>query len=76
MAPTRCLDCGNVPWAGGTYDEHLARVNALVRVLLRAGTQIFVMGGDHGVTIPVLDALDELQTPIHIVHGRRSSRLQ
>ena len=68
MAPTRCLDCGNVPWAGGTYDEHLARVNALVRVLLRAGTQIFVMGGDHGVTIPVLDALDELQTPIHIVH--------
>jgi arginase family enzyme len=32
-------------------------------VLLRAGTQIFVMGGDHGVTIPVLDALDELQTP-------------
>jgi len=68
VGPIRCLDCGNVPWEGGTYDDHLARVNALVRKLLRSGTQIFVLGGDHGVTIPVLDALDEVQTSVHIVH--------
>jgi agmatinase len=68
IAPARCLDCGNVPWDGGSYDDHIARVSALIRDLLSTGTQIFVVGGDHGVTIPVLDALDALETPIHVVH--------
>jgi agmatinase len=63
----RCIDCGDVPWLEGNYDEHAARVTALARRLFRDSTQVFVLGGDHGVTIPVLDALEEIGEPIHVV---------
>lgn len=66
--PARCLDCGNVPWDGGTYDEHMIRVSALMRRLWSHGAQVLVLGGDHGVTIPVLDALETLREPVHILH--------
>lgn len=68
LAPVRCLDCGNVVWQGGDYDAYAARVTGLARRLLTARTQLFVLGGDHGVTIPVLDALDAVGEPVHIVH--------
>jgi agmatinase len=29
---------------------------------------VFVLGGDHGVTIPVLDALDAVGEPVYILH--------
>lgn len=64
----RCLDIGNMAWAGGSYDAYAADITARVRHLWRQGTQLFVLGGDHGVTIPVLDALEVLDEPVHIVH--------
>jgi len=64
----RCLDCGDVLWAGGSYDAHAARVTSVARQLLASGAQLVVLGGDHGVTIPILDALDVLETRIHVVH--------
>lgn len=67
-APVRCLDCGNFAWVSGSYDEFAALVTAAVRGLWRAGTQVFVIGGDHGVTIPVLDALDVIGAPVYILH--------
>jgi len=68
IKPPRCTDCGDVPWDGGDYDRHAARVTALVGRLFAQGSQVFVLGGDHGVTIPVIDALAELETPVHVVH--------
>jgi agmatinase len=68
VTPSRCIDCGDVPWSRGSYDDHAARVTALIGKLFGNGTQVFVLGGDHGVTIPVLDALAALKTPVHIVH--------
>ena len=41
--------------------------NALA-TLWRGGAQVFVLGGDHGVTIPALDALERLGQRIYIVH--------
>ncbi|WP_157217091.1 arginase family protein [Flavisphingomonas formosensis] len=64
----RCIDGGNVPFEGGPYDHHAARVTALAARLIAQGTQLFVLGGDHGVTIPVIDALEAARQPIHIVH--------
>ena len=68
IAPPHRLDCGNIIWDGGTYDEHEERVTQLVRRLLSGGTQLIVLGGDHGVTIPVLNALDAVGRPVHILH--------
>ena len=68
LAPPRCIDCGNVVWQSGSYDQYAARVTQLARQLFSAGTQLVVLGGDHGVTIPVLDALDAVGRPVYIVH--------
>jgi agmatinase len=68
LAPPRCLDCGNMVWQSGSYDQYAARVTQLARQLFSAGSQLVVLGGDHGVTIPVLDALDAVGRPVYIVH--------
>ena len=68
LAPPRCVDCGNVVWQSGSYDQYAARVTQLARQLFSAGSQLVVLGGDHGVTIPVLDALDAVGRPVYIVH--------
>ena len=66
--PGRCIDCGNLAWAGGSYDRYCAAVSERLRHLWRQGTQLFVLGGDHGVTIPVIDAMDALGEAVYIVH--------
>jgi len=68
LAPPRCLDCGNVVWQSGSYDQYAARVTHFARQLFSAGSQLVILGGDHGVTIPVLDALDAIGRPVYIVH--------
>jgi agmatinase len=65
--PPRCLDLGNVSWVDGEYGDYAARVTERVRHLWSQGTQVVVLGGDHGVTIPVLDALDALRQPVHVL---------
>jgi agmatinase len=61
-------DIGNVGWDGGDYGDYAARIADRVRYLWQRGTQLVVLGGDHGVTIPVVDALDAVGEPIHILH--------
>jgi agmatinase len=68
VLPERCVDCGNISWTEGTYESYAAQVTAWARHLWRNNTQVICLGGDHGVTIPVLDALDVLGEPVHIVH--------
>ena len=64
----RCVDCGNFSWVDGSYDDFASFITASLRQLWRQGTQVFVLGGDHGVTIPVLDALDAVGEPVYILH--------
>lgn len=68
VAPPRCVDCGNVTWDAGSFEAYAARVTGLARTLFAAGTQLIVLGGDHGVTIPILDALAVLGRPVHVLH--------
>jgi agmatinase len=68
VLPPRHLDVGNAGWTGGSYDDYCAAVSERVRHLWRQGAQLVVLGGDHGVTIPVLDALDALDEPVHVLH--------
>ena len=68
VLPSRCLDIGNVAWTDGEYGDYAARITDRMRHLWRQGTQIIVLGGDHGVTIPALDALDALGEAVHVLH--------
>jgi agmatinase len=68
VLPARCLDCGNASWVEGSYDTYATQVTECLRHLWRNRTQVLVIGGDHGVTIPALDALEVLGEPIYIVH--------
>ena len=62
------VDMGNVGFDGGDYGAYAAAVTARVRHVWRQGAQLIVLGGDHGVTIPVVDALDAIGGPVHILH--------
>jgi agmatinase len=64
----RCIDMGNVAWTGGSYDDYSAAISARVRYLWKQGAQVFALGGDHGVTIPMLDALDAVGESVHVFH--------
>jgi agmatinase len=68
VLPRRCIDCGNLGRGDEAYDPYLERVTDALATLWRGGTQVFVLGGDHGVTIPALDALERLGRPYYIVH--------
>ncbi len=68
MKPARCIDAGNIAWVDRSYDEYVAAVTARLRHLWRRRTQVFIVGGDHGVTIPAIDALDAVGEPVYIVH--------
>lgn len=68
VLPARCIDLGNVGWVKGSYEEYTAAVTARLRQLWRQGTQVFILGGDHGITIPAIDALDAVGEPVYIVH--------
>jgi len=67
VLPPRHLDLGNALWVGGSYDDFAASVTERLRRLWRQQTQVVILGGDHGVTIPVLDALDALGEPVHVL---------
>ena len=67
--PARRMDIGNVGWSGkGDYGVYAAAISERARHFWRQGAQLVVLGGDHGVTIPVLDALDAVGEPVHILH--------
>lgn len=67
--PARRMDIGNVAWSGkGDYGAYSAAITERVRHFWKQGAQLIVLGGDHGVTIPVLDALDAVGEPVHIFH--------
>ena len=62
------LDIGDVAWDGGDYGAYASAITERVRHLWRRGAQLIVIGGDHGVTIPVVDALDAVGEPVHVLH--------
>lgn len=64
----RMVDCGDV--VGDAHDLGLSYRNAeaAVRKIRAAGALPLIIGGDHGIPIPVLRAFDDEQGPITIVH--------
>jgi agmatinase len=64
--PIDMVDCGDVRADIGDTTGHLKRAEQVVRQILAAGALPIVLGGDHGIPIPVLRAF-EGQGPITLV---------
>lgn len=64
----RVIDCGNVTAEAGDPQEHYRRTEQVAAHLFASNTTLVTLGGDHGVPIPVMRALQVLQTPVTLVH--------
>jgi agmatinase len=56
--PVRAVDCGDIRSVVGDPTAHARHTEQAVRAILAAGALPIVLGGDHGVPIPVLRAFD------------------
>lgn len=57
----RAVDCGDVRADPTDRLGHVARSEEAVRRILAAGAMPFILGGDHAVPIPVLQAFDSIE---------------
>ncbi|CAB3773914.1 agmatinase [Paraburkholderia humisilvae] len=63
----RFVDCGDIIPDLTRPGEHYARAEAAVRRIIAGGAMPIVLGGDHGITTPILRGLDA-KGPITLVH--------
>ena len=64
----KVVDCGNVTADMADHKEHYRRAEQAARKIFAAGTTLITLGGDHGVPIPVMRALEVHGGPITLVH--------
>jgi agmatinase len=64
----RVVDCGNVTAVAGDHREHYRRAEQAARRIVASGAILVGLGGDHGVSIPLLRALEEPGQPVTLVH--------
>ncbi len=64
----RVVDCGNVTADMADHKEHYRRAEKAARKIFNAGTTLITLGGDHGIPIPVMRALEVHGGPITLVH--------
>jgi agmatinase len=62
------VDCGNVSAVLGDHYEHYRRAEQAARKIFSAHAVLVTLGGDHGVPIPVMRALEVVDTPVTLVH--------
>lgn len=64
----KVVDCGNVTAELGDHQEHYRRAEQAARKIFASGATLITLGGDHGIPIPVMRALerDEKITLVHV----------
>ncbi|MEM9242298.1 MAG: agmatinase [Pseudomonadota bacterium] len=63
----RVVDCGNAVTDMGDHSASYRNAEAAVRKILKAGATLISLGGDHGIPIPVLRAMDDVGEKITLV---------
>ncbi|HEY0297178.1 MAG TPA: agmatinase [Bordetella sp.] len=63
----KVVDVGNVPADMNDLRSHYARAEQAIRKILAAGAMPITLGGDHGITTPVLRGFAD-EGPITVVH--------
>jgi agmatinase len=61
------LDLGDVEPAD-SWPASAERYRSAVESVLRTGRTPFIAGGDHAVTVPVVEAMRVLSKPVHVIH--------
>lgn len=64
----KVVDCGNVSGDVTHHTAHYQRAEQAARKILAAGATLIALGGDHGVSIPVIRALEVLDETFTLVH--------
>jgi agmatinase len=62
------VDCGNVTADMSDHGEHYRRAEAAARKIFNSGATLISIGGDHGIPIPVMRALERDGKPITLIH--------
>jgi len=65
--PVRVVDCGDIPADRDDLKAHYRQAEMVAREIFDSGAALVVLGGDHGIPIPVFRALDN-QGPITLIH--------
>lgn len=63
----KLVDVGNIPLDIHAPKAHFAKAEAVVRKILAKGAMPITLGGDHGIAIPVIRALED-HGPVTLVH--------
>ncbi len=58
--PIRLVDCGNVTADRYDHRVHYQRAESAARKIFASGATLISLGGDHGIPIPVMRALESL----------------
>jgi agmatinase len=64
----RVVDCGNVTADAGDPMVHYHRAEQAARKIFSSKTALITLGGDHGVPIPIMRALEVFNTQVTLVH--------
>ncbi|RLC00936.1 MAG: arginase [Deltaproteobacteria bacterium] len=64
----KIVDCGNVTADMTDHKAHYRRAEQVTRKIFGTNTILITLGGDHGISIPVMRALEVYETPITLVH--------
>jgi len=64
----RVVDCGNVSADSADHKAHYRYAEIVARKIFSRGAILISLGGDHGIPIPVMRALEVLGEPITLVH--------
>ena len=64
----KAVDCGNVTADTSDHSQHYLRAERVAREIFGRGTTLITLGGDHGVPIPVMRALEVFATRITLIH--------
>jgi len=63
----KVVDCGNVTADPHDLRQHYVRAEQAARIIFTQGATLIALGGDHGIPIPVLHALEVFNTKVTLV---------
>ena len=64
----KVIDCGNVTTDKSDHKQHYIRAEQAAKAIFATGATLIALGGDHGVPIPVMRALEVFNQEITLVH--------
>lgn len=64
----KVVDCGNVAGDMSDHRQHYIRAEHAARKIFSQDTTLITLGGDHGVSIPIMRALEIFETKVTLVH--------